>query len=68
MCKVGDYVIDSTGVYTDFKNTSWGSHTGKEVGKEEVIKNWLSETGVWNLTFDQGDLPEIYEKIKSITI
>ena len=68
MCKIGDYVIDSTGVYSDFKNTSWGLYTGKEIGKEEAIKDWLNEREVWNPSFNQGDLPKIYEKIKAITI
>lgn len=68
MCKVGDYIIDSTGIYNNLNETTWRFNTGKEVGKEEVVRNWLNERGVWNPTFNQEDLPEIYENIKAITL
>jgi hypothetical protein len=68
MCKVENILIDSTGVHESINKTEWHNHKGQIVERENVIKSWLEEYGVWNPTFDRTNLPLIYEDIKQITI
>ena len=68
MCKIGDYLVDSTGIYKRISDTGWGHGLGDVLEKDEVVKGWLKEKGVWNTSFNQDELPRVFEKVKKIKL
>ena len=70
ICKAGNLLLDSEGVYKDFKETRWSDkgYVIVPLPDSSFLNRWLREKDTWNYMFDRDQIPSLRKKVNKLKV